>query len=87
MYMLDLDVTTLRTLKIRDNCERIINYMIEYKPSLRIAEENLGMSKSNIHKYIHTYIKTDYNDDYVQIVNILRYNAKFRRRSRKYWRK
>lgn len=84
--MIDLDITSLKTLKIQEDCEKIINYMIEYRPSLRMASDDLMMSKSKIHNYIHTYIRTDYNDEYVQIVNILKYNSKFRRRPRMYWR-
>lgn len=71
---------------IKHECELIINYMLNEKGSLRQCADNIGLSTSNIHRKIHSYIKHFYDEEYCQIVHILKFNSENRRKPRKYWR-
>lgn len=75
----------LEVFRIRKICEDIASWMINEKCSLRMCAKELGYSKSTIHKYIHTYIKEFYEEEYAQIVTILRWNRKYRFRPRSRW--
>ena len=80
----DLD-TINRCLKIRKQCEEICNWMLNYKCSIRQCAEELCISKSTVHNYIHSYIKCYYDEEYCQIKRILQFNKQYRMRPRKYW--
>lgn len=47
---------------IKHECELIIDYMLNEKGSLRQCADNIGLSTSNIHRKIHSYIKHFYNE-------------------------
>lgn len=75
----------LEVFRIRKICEDIASWMINEKCSLRMCAKELGYSKSTIHKYIHTYIRIFYEEEYAQIVTILRWNKKYRFQPRSRW--
>lgn len=50
-----------------------------------MAEAELGIARSTIHRYIHTYIKQDYNDSYGEITSLMKYNKRYRCKPRRYW--
>nr|DAZ19331.1 MAG TPA: winged helix-turn-helix protein [Caudoviricetes sp.] len=74
-----------KVIKVQTNCDRIISYFHDYRGSLRMAEAKLGISRSTIHRYIHTYIKQDYNDSYGEITSLMKYNKRYRCKPRRYW--
>lgn len=76
-----------RSLYIRRRCEMICEYIIDNRCSIRQASQNLMIPKSTVHSYIHSYIKSYYYIEYNQIMNILKYNKKYRGKPRKYWSK
>lgn len=73
-------------LRIRKDCVDIINWFMNEKGSIRQCSENLIISKSTIHKYIHTYIQYNWYDSYIEIKHILKFNKEYRFRSRSRWR-
>lgn len=72
--------------QIKTDCERVCDYMLNYKCSIRQASQELCIPKSRIHWLIHTYIEEYYNEEYHQIVKLLRFNKKYRSKPRKSWR-
>ena len=72
-------------LDIKQKCEEIVQYLLDYKCSIRQASQELCIPKSTIHNYIHSYIKNYYNKEYLQIKRLLRYNKQERTKPRKYW--
>ena len=79
-------LSNLRKIKsIKSQCQSIIDYMLNEKGSLRQCSEETGIPRSTVHMRIHTYIKRYYNEDYTQIVKILKFNSKYRRRPRHSW--
>ena len=60
--------------------------MLNEKGSIRMCSDNIAVSKSKIHSYIHTYIKRYYDEEYKQIVRILKYNKRYRTKPRRLWR-
>lgn len=80
----DLD-NIQRCLQIREQCEDICDWMLNYKCSIRQCAEELCISKSTVHNYIHSYIKCYYDEEYCQIKRILQFNRQYRRKPRKYW--
>lgn len=83
--MIDLDEYTPEVYEIRNKCQTICDYIIDEKCSIRQAEKELCISRSTIHQYIHTYIKRYYDEEYMQIIRILKYNKNNRFKQRKYW--
>lgn len=73
-------------LRLRQVCESICSWMINEKCSIRMCANELALSKTLVHHYIHTYIKTFYLEEYEQIVTILRWNKKYRCKPRRLWR-
>ena len=88
-HILESVVNTLRSEykdeEIRQRCKDIISYMTEYHMSIRQCAENMMISKSSVHYYIHHYIKELYNDSYHMLVNILKYNSKHKTKPRNMW--
>jgi uncharacterized membrane protein len=88
-YHLDEYGTTYEEIKriqfLKNQCQEIINYFLNEKGSIRQCEKETLIPKSTIHRIIHTYIKFNYDEEYKQIVIILRYNKSNRCKSRKYW--
>ena len=72
-------------LNVKHKCEEICQYMLDYKCSIRQASQELCIPKSTLHNYIHSYVKTYYDEEYVQIKRLLRYNKQERTKPRKYW--
>ena len=70
---------------VKHKCEEICEYLLDYKCSIRQASQELCIPKSTIHNYIHTYIRAFYDEEYVQIKRLLRYNKQERTKPRKYW--
>lgn len=66
-------------------CKKIITYMLDYKGSIRQCSKETCISSTTIHRYVHTYIKTYYYEEYRQILKILKFNSQNRRKARKYW--
>lgn len=83
--MYDLDVNDDTSARIRKDCEAICNWFLDYKGSIRQCSEELCISKSRVHTYIHTYIIYYYNEEYCQIQKLLNYNKKNRTRPRRFW--
>ena len=86
--MLDLndysnEQTLSRVLRIRKKCDSITNWMIDNKCTIRSCADNLNIPKSTVHRYIHTYIRVYYDDEYCQLLRLLDYNIKHRRGRRK----
>lgn len=79
----DYDYDKLR--QIDDSCKNIITFMLDYKGSIRQCSEETCIPPSTVHRYIHTYIKTYYYDEYRQILRILKFNSQNRKKQRKYW--
>ena len=72
-------------LNVKHKCEEICEYMLDYKCSIRQASQELCIPRSTINNYIHAYIKIYYDEEYVQIKTLLRYNKQERTKPRKYW--
>lgn len=72
-------------LEVKYKCEEICQYMLDYKCSIRQASQELCIPRSTLHNYIHSYVKTYYNEEYLQIKRLLRYNKQERAKPRKYW--
>lgn len=72
--------------KLRSRCESICEWMLSNKCSIRQAAEELCISRSTLHRFIHTYIRDYYDEEYRQILRLLDYNRKERFKPRKYWR-
>ena len=74
-----------QVLNVKQKCEKICEYMLDYKCCIRQASQELCIPKSTLHSYIHTYVKTYYDEEYIQIKTLLRYNKRERTKPRKYW--
>lgn len=72
-------------IRIKKLCEQIIEYLTDYKMTLRETAENLDEPLSTIDRYIHTTIKMNYLTEYQRIVKILDWNKSHRFRPKKYW--
>lgn len=83
---ISVDFDKLRAVyNIRNQCDRICRWFLDHRGSIRMCSEELQIPKSTIHYYIHSYIRTYYDEEYVQIINILKYNSIYRRLPRKFW--
>lgn len=71
---------------VKKICDDICDYFLNEKATIRMVEKELCIPRSTIHRYIHTYIKRYYDEEYCQIVRLLRYNKQYRTKPRKYWR-
>lgn len=71
--------------KIKKDCIDIINWFMDEKGSIRQCSENLMIPKSTIHRYIHTYIKYNWYDLYIEIKHILKFNSEYRSCTRNCW--
>lgn len=71
-------------LDVKQKCEEICQYMLDYKCSIRQASQELCIPRSTLHNYIHSYIKNYYDEEYLQIKRLLRYNKQERAKPRKY---
>lgn len=79
----DNDYYKLKSTK--EKVDKIRTFMLDYKGSIRQCSEETCIPKSTVHMYIHTYIKKYYYEDYLQILQILRFNVQDRRKARKCW--
>lgn len=70
---------------ITSRCEEIISMFLDQRMTIRLCSENMMLSKSTVHKYIHNEIKYRYPDEYLQIKNKLKWNSKHLCVNRKYW--
>lgn len=70
---------------INNKCKIICEWLLDNKCSLRDCEKEIGISKSQIHRLIHSYIKRYYDEEYYQIVKLLNWNKKERFKQKKYW--
>lgn len=59
--------------------------MLNEKCSIRDCAKDVGMPKSTVHKYIHTYIRDGWDEEYQEIKVILRWNKRERFKPKKYW--
>lgn len=71
---------------ITSRCEEIIRLFLDQRMTIRLCAENMLLSKSTIHNYIHTKIKDMYPIEYEEIKNKLHWNSKHLCINRKYWR-
>lgn len=70
---LGADLNTLgKIYEIRELCESICNYIINYNYSIRRCAKELDVSKSLVHRYIHSYIRCYYDEEYCIIKSLLR---------------
>lgn len=74
-----------RAAKIKQNCQSVVDTMLLLRCSIRQCSEETLISKSTVHSYIHSYIRVYWPEQYQEIINILKYNSRYRRMSRKYW--
>ena len=72
-------------IRIKKLCEQIIEYLTDYKMTLRETAENLDEPLSTIDRYVHTAIRINYPTEYRRIVKILDWNKSHRFRPKKYW--
>ena len=70
---------------ITSRCEEIIRLFLDQRMTIRLCAENMLLSKSTVHNYIHTKIKDRYPVEYDQIRRKLQYNSKNLCINRKYW--
>ena len=70
-----------QVLSVKHKCEEICRYLLDYKCSIRQASQELCIPRSTLHSYIETY----YDEEYLQIKRLLRYNKQERAKPRKYW--
>ena len=70
---------------LQKKCEMIADSIIYYNNTIRQAADNLNISKSTVHAYIHSHIKGNMQDEYFQIVEKLKWNKRNRFKPRKYW--
>lgn len=59
--------------------------MLNDKCSIRDCAKDVGMPKSTVHQYIHTYIRDGWDEEYQEIKIILRWNKRERLKPKKYW--
>lgn len=71
---------------VTQRCEDIIDMFLNQRMTIRLCAENLCMSKSCVHYYIHHKIKDRYPEEYQIIRNKLKWNQKHLCVNRKYWR-
>lgn len=71
---------------VKHRCEEIIALFLDQRMTIRLCAENMLLSKSTIHNYIHTKIKDMYPIEYDEIKNKLQWNQKHLCINRKYWR-
>lgn len=71
---------------VEERCEDIIDMFLNQRMTIRLCAENLCISKSCAHYYIHHKIKDRYPDEYQIIRNKLKWNQKHLCMNRKYWR-
>lgn len=74
-----------RIYDMRFKCEAICEWMLSNKCSIRKASQELGIARSTLHNWIHTYIRDFYYEEYRQLLRLFKYNKKERFRPRKYW--
>lgn len=72
-------------IRVRKACKEIMEWFLYHRGSIRQCSEWIGIPRSTIQYYIHQYISYYWDDEYVQIKNILRYNKKNRFKPRKRW--
>lgn len=72
-------------LELREDCQKIIDYFLDYKGSIRQCADWVGMPRSRVHRYIHSYISYYWYEAYCRIKNILSYNSKYRFKPRAQW--
>lgn len=85
--MYNLEDYDEKSIEINRKVKAIFTWIIDEKCSIRQVAEELCIPKSTVHTYIHTYIKHYYDEEYQQIIRILRYNKQNRCMPRKYWKK
>lgn len=61
-----------------EKCNKISEWMIDEKCSIRSVEKELCIPKSTVHDYIHSYIKWYDDESYCQLIRILKYNKKYK---------
>ena len=72
-------------IRLKELCERIIEYLVDYKWTLRETSGNLDKPSSTVARYIHTTIRQNYPTEYRRIVKILEWNKIHRFKAKKYW--
>lgn len=72
-------------IRIKQLCCQIIEYLTDYKMTLRETAENLDEPLSTIDRYIHTAIRMNYPTEYQRIVKILDWNKIHKFKPKKYW--
>ena len=74
-----------KNIQIRKDCKAIMEWMLYHKGSIRQCSRELMIPRSTILYYIHEYISYNWDDEYLQIKRILRYNKRYRFKPRKLW--
>lgn len=64
--------------RISKLCEDVIYWLVDEKTSIRRAAKELGMSKSAVHRLVHTWIRYNYDEEYQQIRQLFRFNKRYR---------
>lgn len=86
MYDLTVDIYYNDTAKnIDNNCRLICSWLLDNKCSIRDCSKEINLSKSQIHRLIHSYIRYYYNEEYYQILKLLQWNKRERFKPKKYW--
>lgn len=60
----------------KDTCKDIVEFMLANRASIRECSKHLNIPKSTVHRYIHTYIKADFDEEYSELCMLLKYNRK-----------
>lgn len=63
---------------VKGVCAQIYECMVYHKMTIRECAESIGLSKSTIHRWIHSYIARYDDDSYQQICTQLRFNRRYR---------
>ena len=86
MYLLDIEnPCDQESIDMRNTIREIVTWIIDNKCTLRQASADLCIPTSTLHRYIHTYVREFYDEEYLTICNILKFNKKYRSRPKKYW--
>lgn len=86
MLKYDLECpTTQEELEFKQTIKTIKDSIIDNKWTLSQASENLCIAKTTLHRYIHSYIKVYYYEDYEVICSILKFNKEYKFKPKSKW--
>lgn len=82
--LIDLSfLSDIKQAQVIQTCDKIIEDLTSNHSSIRQCSDNIGVPKSTIHLYIHTYIREYYNSEYKEIQHLLQFNKRYRCKCRR----